>query len=754
VDDSDDNFNQFTRRDSSWARGLLAKAVPPLNHIVLDDAFLDALCSQPLHMQVLQPQTQLQRFEHRLASLSDAALTQIMRRQLNLAALQDQLKAARGTTKKRSIRKLIKRAKLSDIFWSFNASQRQGLLRDAGVYIFETPTTEPEELPTPPPSDTPRPRPSQRRRCCRKETPSDALWQGWEAVRLARCESSHLSRDLCSDIWSTSWGTRKVKPCALFRWSEEHPLQPAWVQLLFSKPEKGKCYYSEKALFDSPVVREMSRHYSMQDVYNRLPLLATPSKTYELGSEDTVCVVDDVVNAAGKNVTDGFAEISLDFALKHGLVTKEQVEQGIYHAIQFRGLFRDIASGEILLAKGMLAVRKGLQRALCLRPKCIKMRFNPTADFAAACTPGIDVVQTTAAAQGAPKLNAQLCAALGLRTCLIRGRAERLEARAELRSFCRARRQETLGDIEASSWGFSPPTKPSNPGATAKPLLQQTRAPPDAPQAPHAVPFHRVKLTYVERVERPTPMQELAAEAELVRPWCLPELGTKDALLRGGRRFNKSIARQNNKPQLSLRGHGGACFALPDLWGNLGPQCCHIICQGRVLKGTFAVWRNPCMLPSDVEVWEAIDLPANADLVPDNCIICSVIGDGVVALAGGDYDGDVVFFTADFDLLEFLANTPSGVDNPQLRAVEEAVGAALVQEAPVQEYTPLDFLKYCATVPTLETRGYTCANAERAQLVAWKSRKPLRSGSLQRAVELGHIAHKAYDAPKSIRRGP
>ena len=64
----------------------------------------------------------------------------------------------------------------------------------------------------------------------------------------------------------------------------------------------------------------MSRHYSMQDLYNRLPLLAaTPSKTYELGSDDTVCVVDDVVNAAEKNVTDGFGEISLDLALKHGL---------------------------------------------------------------------------------------------------------------------------------------------------------------------------------------------------------------------------------------------------------------------------------------------------------------------------------------------------------------------------------------------------------------------------------------------------
>ena len=34
--------------------------------------------------------------------------------------------------------------------------------------------------------------------------------------------------------------------------------------------------------------------------------------------------MDDIVNAAGKIATDGFGEISLDLALKHGLVTKEQ----------------------------------------------------------------------------------------------------------------------------------------------------------------------------------------------------------------------------------------------------------------------------------------------------------------------------------------------------------------------------------------------------------------------------------------------
>ena len=203
----DDNFSQFTRRNSSWARSLLAKAVPPLNHIVLDDAFLDALCSEPLRMQLLQPQTKLQRFEHRLASLSDAALTQIMGRQLNLASLQDQLKAARGKTKKRNIRKLIKRAKLSDVFWSFNAAQRQGLLRDAGVYIFETPTAESEELPTPPPSDMPPPRPAQRRRCCRKTPRQMPFGRAGKRCHLQN-ESPATFPEIAAAIYGAQVGAR------------------------------------------------------------------------------------------------------------------------------------------------------------------------------------------------------------------------------------------------------------------------------------------------------------------------------------------------------------------------------------------------------------------------------------------------------------------------------------------------------------------------------------------------------------------
>ena len=125
---------------------------------------------------------------------------------------------------------------------------------------------------------------------------------------------------------------------------------------------------------------------------------------------------------------------------------------------------------------------------------------------------------------------------------------------------------------------------------------------------------------------------------------------------------------------------------------------------------------RPVMLPSDIEIWESVPLPDDATLVPNNCIICSCKGMGVLALAGGDYDGDVVFFSSDRDLLEFVANTPDGLHRPKLVGLEQAVKEALAQEAPVQDFSYLDFLKHCCKVPTPNVRGRTCANAERAQL--------------------------------------
>ena len=113
-----------------------------------------------------------------------------------------------------------------------------------------------------------------------------------------------------------------------------------------------------------------------------------------------------------------------------------------------------------------------------------------------------------------------------------------------------------------------------------------------------------------------------------LRFWCFPGI----ILLSGRSRGSCSFASPSAK-------------ALPDDFGCLGPKQCHIVRAGEVFTGKawaistiivssfvilpycgskVAVWRYPIMLPSDVDVWEAVPLPACADFVCRNCVYCSV----------------------------------------------------------------------------------------------------------------------------------
>ena len=641
------------QRDNSWARDLLARAQPPLAEVVVDDNFLEELLKTEELRKAFVEETPMQKFKRKLSSISDSSLTLIMQRTLDLASLQQQLKARCTKTMRRKLRRLVRVAKLSGHFWAFNAQQREELLSDANVYVFETPQGEPEELPERPAAGHPRPGPV---------GPAAVRRRSKQAPRQEKT-SSQLSRDLDADIWTASWGTRRMKPWSLLRWATQHSCQPEWLQLLFSKVEKGHCYYSSQPLSASRLVAELQARCTLQDFYSRLPLLASPSTPYDLGdvADVAVHIVEDIKMPKGDVLTDGFAEISLKLARKLNLVSGEQVRQGVYDAYQFRGLVRDAATGDALIVKGMFVVIETDEDVMYIRKSCEKIRFKPSAEFSS-FSQELDVVQSTAAPQGQPKLNAQLCAALGMRACLLPTRAARLSAMADLRDFCRSRRADTADAMEAESWGFARGPPEHSPGIAMTALGTPASRPVSSNPTRNFIPQHRVKLTYVAHIEDPTPLEHLHTTVDLPQPWSLPELGTKEALLRGGRRFLAAARRQQKKPQLRLRGVGGACFALPDLWGKLEePQQCHIIREGRCITGPVAVWRNPVMLPSDIEIWESVPLPDDATLVPNNCIICSCKGMGVLALAGGDYDGDVVFFSSDRDLLEFVANAPDGL---------------------------------------------------------------------------------------------
>ena len=166
----------------------------------------------------------------------------------------------------------------------------------------------------------------------------------------------------------------------------------------------------------------------------------------------------------------------------------------------------------------------------------------------------------------------------------------------------------------------------------------------------YGVPQHRAAVRYVETIEDTSPLSTLRLVQRMESPW---ELRTNEALLRGGRRFLAEVYRQQEKPHLPLKGFVAGFFAVPDIWNVLGPRKCIVIVDGQLLQGPVAVWRTPLMLPQDIEAWEAVDLPSPVDMrfLPDNCIICSCQGLGELALAGGDYDGDVVMVSTDPDLL-------------------------------------------------------------------------------------------------------
>ena len=171
---------------------------------------------------------------------------------------------------------------------------------------------------------------------------------------------------------------------------------------------------------------------------------------------------------------------------------------------------------------------------------------------------------------------------------------------------------------------------------------------------------------------------------------------------------------------------GGACFAVPDLCLD----SVTLFVTGACSRGLSQSGETR------VEIRQAVDLKGDADLLPNNCITFSVIRRGVLALAGGDYEGDVILFISDLELLEFLASTPGG----DKVGDEATIEAAQVRQR--ESVFPSGLWFTAAQFPHYR-RAASLAPMQRALLAAWKSRRPQHSGALHRAVQLRHIAHKA-----------
>ena len=88
------------------------------------------------------------------------------------------------------------------------------------------------------------------------------------------------------------------------------------------------------------------------------------------------------------------------------------------------------------------------------------------------------------------------------------------------------------------------------------------------------------------------------------------------------------------------------------------------------------------MLPSDVQIWEAVALPKSAKFIP-NCCICSRLSAGCVALGGGGYDGDLLNWSANKELFQFLEFTRDGCNLPEVAQARALVEDQVVQIPPM-----------------------------------------------------------------------
>ena len=533
-------------------------------------------------------------FVWNLREMGSSKLTAIMQKSLDLEFLQQELKARKTKRGNASLRQQIKLAKLSKRFWLLSFQQRNELLAEAGVYIFQDSQEElgPAEIDL---QNRPGPHRQPKRAIATKTPPKDVLWPGWSACIASGLRSSRGSRELGADVFSVKWGRKAHKPLALWRWSSIGSEQPPFLRFLCMKDaDKGQCLYSAEPLDKSPTACQLQQHCSMHKLFNRLPLLFSPSQTtLTLPAHAITEIVTDIAvsvqvdgDVSEVQLSDGVCEIGPDLAEELCLFDKSRPDTDrqrlLYAAQQFRGVLQ--VGDLMVLAKGMLLVNGDLGNKLRLRRSCVKAEWP--ADPAANIQLGLDIVQDTSKPQCAPKLHAQVLSALAMRT----RRQKRREAKAELREFCAERQAGLLDAMEASAWDL-----PRHEPAPSLPHKLERIAPSNKPvigtqRSLRTTPQNHIDVVYQEeRIADPAPLDMLRMAEEIERPWALRTHRTKDALLRGGRRFRAEAQQQQSNPRLPLKGFGAGCFALPDLQQRLPARECHVIVDGKVLTGPVAV---------------------------------------------------------------------------------------------------------------------------------------------------------------------
>ncbi len=268
----------------------------------------------------------------------------------------------------------------------------------------------------------------------------------------------------------------------------------------------------------------------------------------------------------------------------------------------------------------------------------------------------------------------------------------------------------------------------------------------------------RVVVKHLDENVRYVTVKEMTETCRDAAPHCMLN-GTREALLRGTQQYRMSLRNLWQQPSLHLGGTSGLYYAISDPTAQLADRTCVVYAEeSRPLEGDVAVWRYPLMLPGDIQVWTAVTPKLSQFPLPRAGILCSRKGLGILALAGGDYDGDTLFVSNDKVLLRLVRDTEDAVKILGVETLETGIRKKL----PGKETDEAEVLSARSVLQSLQQlhasnlRGTISAMAARAQqgainysLRSWATEE-MRRRSLTGALHLGVLAHVGYDAPKKF----
>ncbi|CAE7231574.1 unnamed protein product, partial [Symbiodinium microadriaticum] len=467
--------------------------------------------------------------------------------------------------------------------------------------------------------------------------------------RKAVLRDSEVSIVLHEMELTTSRGSRELGANRLFT---------GWPQRLqaFSGREDGHLYFSQGELHQCPTAAWLLSSVSnLESAYARLQLLFTPS-TFQAWDESlrihyrpTSFTLND-----GVDCKDGQSEVGPEAAVRLGLLsdTRSAARNPLGAALQYRGLVYCSQMDETMLVKGMLVINDRLGSRVYLSESCVKARAPGRRELPY----GLDVVHKTSTKRVPAVLTPSLVAVLRLRVASIADAAERATVDGSLDDLIRAAKSHTEQSLATNAWelparSLEPAGHPLRESAGEDDFWHTARAPSCAVQ---------MSAGALEEDEAPTPLAELQLERR--EAWPVLQ-DTPQCALRGtktaaalGLTFVISDYEKCHSPAVS----GGVRVIsdpyFQDATRALARDHCYLVFNGKAYAGDVAVWRYPEHTITDTRVLTA-ELPPAGMILHDNCMVMSCDGKVNSEMAGGDMDGDDIFFTFWRLLIAFLRAT-------------------------------------------------------------------------------------------------